>query len=349
MNVIVMGITTRLGARLADELLARGVQPVGVVRRAEQQAPLHAAGVETVLMDGKSDPGFRAALRTLAEAEAIVLATGTGIGATGTAAAMATPSAQIMAAAEFAGVRRFVMVNALLPSDELRAELGSSLDAYLAEKRSDERTLQERDLDWCILRPGVLEDGAATGRVAIRNGNDPQPAGGIARSDLAATICEVVLAPRPVRGVLAVSAGMAPIPAALAAVRPAPENGWRPTRPVGQRPSAERPFADRPSAVDSVREQMVPIVARTRTLIPGMQETLTYRLSAELYQRHHDVGDGTCATCGSPTPCPARQHASSVIVAGGEDPSWYDAPPPRYPVADDNVVGVPAAYDGQAR
>ncbi len=51
-----------------------------------------------------------------------------------------------------------------------------------------------------------------------------------------------------------------------------------------------------------------------------------HRTNIELYQRHHDLGDGTgrCATCGLSTPCPARCHAAAVIRGAGEDPRWHD-------------------------
>lgn len=62
-------------------------------------------------------------------------------------------------------------------------------------------------------------------------------------------------------------------------------------------------------------------------LIPGMRGSLTHRMSAELYQRHHDAGQGLCTACGQHTPCPARRHAQRVIVAAGDDPRAYDARP----------------------
>jgi len=62
-------------------------------------------------------------------------------------------------------------------------------------------------------------------------------------------------------------------------------------------------------------------------VIPGLQGSLTHRLSTEVYQRHHDIGTGICAVCGQRTPCPARRHAASVILAAGEDPRRYDAQP----------------------
>jgi hypothetical protein len=69
------------------------------------------------------------------------------------------------------------------------------------------------------------------------------------------------------------------------------------------------------------------------TVIPGLRDSLTYQVSAELYQRHRDAGNGACAACGDSAPCPSRRHATSVIVAAGEDPRFYDVP--AVPVAGD--------------
>jgi hypothetical protein len=62
------------------------------------------------------------------------------------------------------------------------------------------------------------------------------------------------------------------------------------------------------------------------TPIPGLRGSLTHRISAELYRRHHDDGNGWCDTCGGRTPCPVRRYAASVIIAAGEDPGTYDIP-----------------------
>lgn len=60
------------------------------------------------------------------------------------------------------------------------------------------------------------------------------------------------------------------------------------------------------------------------TPIPGLRGSLTHQISAELYRRHHDGGNGWCDTCGGRTPCPVRRYAASVIIAAGEDPRSYD-------------------------
>jgi hypothetical protein len=62
--------------------------------------------------------------------------------------------------------------------------------------------------------------------------------------------------------------------------------------------------------------------------IPGIQGSATHRTSTELLMRHRDAGNGMCDGCGHRAPCPARCHASTVIVAAGEDPRTYDAAAP---------------------
>jgi nucleoside-diphosphate-sugar epimerase len=233
MRVLVLGITTRLGARLAEALLDRRLTPVGLIRRAEQEEPLRAAGIGTVLLDwsGRVPEQLRQAL---AGAGGAVLAagTGTGPGSLGPATISISPAGLLSAAVQEAGVPRYVMVSALLPGDDVRTQLGPELPAYLREKKNAERTLWGgKGWRGCVVRPGMLKDSAATGLVSLRAGTDPRPEGGVARADLAATICELLVTPAPVHGVLAISAGTVPVGEAVAALvatpRP-PENAVGP-------------------------------------------------------------------------------------------------------------------------
>ncbi|WP_431726940.1 hypothetical protein [Verrucosispora sp. TAA-831] len=70
--------------------------------------------------------------------------------------------------------------------------------------------------------------------------------------------------------------------------------------------------------------------------IPNLHGTPTHVTAVELYQGHHGDAAGACVRCGERAPCPAREHAASVIAAAGEDPRWYDgrlatAPPVSVP------------------
>jgi hypothetical protein len=64
-----------------------------------------------------------------------------------------------------------------------------------------------------------------------------------------------------------------------------------------------------------------------RRVISGLRDSMTYRLAVQVYQRHHDPGDGVCRWCGLSAPCTPRGHAASVIQAAGDDPHRYDPPP----------------------
>ncbi|MEU5930331.1 NAD(P)H-binding protein [Streptomyces antimycoticus] len=221
MRVVVLGIATGLGARLSEALLDRGLTPVGLVRKPEQQERLRAEGVKAVLLDTGSEQVRDQLLQAMSGAGGVVLAagTGTGPGSLGAATAAQSPAGLLSAAAEKAGVPRYVMVSALQPGESTRRELGADLPAYLAEKENAERSLGGSALDWCVLRPGPLDDSAGSGRVLLRTGVDPRPESSVARADVAATICELLIAPEPARGLLAVSAGTVPVRHAVAALR----------------------------------------------------------------------------------------------------------------------------------
>jgi uncharacterized protein YbjT (DUF2867 family) len=218
MRVVILGATTRLGARLSETLLAHGVTPVGLIRRVEHAPRLRSVGVEPVVLGADSNGVAEKVLDAMSGAGAVVLAAGTGLGS-GTPAAL-SPAALLALSAERAGVRRFVLVSAMLPSESDRAALGEDLPAYLREKERAELAVRERELDWCVLRPGELNDSPPTGRIRLCSGPDPRPDDPLGRADMAMTIVEALAAPEVVHNVLAVTSGTREIRAALAAPGP---------------------------------------------------------------------------------------------------------------------------------
>ncbi|MEU5536032.1 NAD(P)H-binding protein [Streptomyces sp. NPDC020362] len=221
MRVVILGVTTRLGTRLSETLIAQGMTPVGLIRGAERAPRLRQAGVEPVVVGSDSGGAAEKVVGAMTGAGAVVLAAGTGLGpGTPDAPTVMSPAVLLALSAERAGVRRFVLVSAMLPSESDRAALGDDLPAYLREKERAEHAVRERDLDWCVLRPGMLDDSPPTRRILLRSGSDPRPDGPIGRPDLAMTVVEALTAPAAVHKVLAVSSGTWDIRAALA--RPSP-------------------------------------------------------------------------------------------------------------------------------
>jgi uncharacterized protein YbjT (DUF2867 family) len=81
--------------------------------------------------------------------------------------------------------------------------------AYLAAKTAAEDDLRARDLDWTILRPGGLTDGAGTGRVRLAV--PPLPRGQVPRADVAAVIVALLDAPATAGQTLELIGGDTPI------------------------------------------------------------------------------------------------------------------------------------------
>ncbi|GGN49002.1 hypothetical protein GCM10012285_36650 [Streptomyces kronopolitis] len=192
MRVVVLGVTTGLGDRLASCLLAGGDTPVGLVLRDSDAARMRAARIEPFVLDTDGSDLDVQLKRAFRSADAVVLAAGTGTGPGSLGAAVSSPAAQLCAAVEDCGVRRFVMVSAHLPGARDRAALGDQLDAYLAEKHAAEQVVRQQDLDWCVLRPGMLTDDPPLGTVRARPDGVPTAGDELSRGDCAEAIRTVL-------------------------------------------------------------------------------------------------------------------------------------------------------------
>jgi uncharacterized protein YbjT (DUF2867 family) len=109
------------------------------------------------------------------------------------------------AAAEEAGVRRFIQISATGIGRTTGDEV---FDAYLAAKGAAEEDLRERDLDWTILRPGRLTDDEPTGRVQLA---EKPLRGSVPRADVAAVVVALLDRPGTVRRTYELISGDTPI------------------------------------------------------------------------------------------------------------------------------------------
>ncbi|GFH34816.1 NAD(P)-dependent oxidoreductase [Streptomyces pacificus] len=209
MRVAVLGVTTGLGGRLASCLLAGGDTPVGLALRDSDAVRMRAARIEPFVLDTDGSDLDGQLKRALRGADAVVLAAGTGTGPGSLGAAVTAPAAQLCAAVGDCGVRRFVMVSALLPGARDRAALGGRLGAYLAEKRAAEQVVREQDLDWCVLRPGMLTDDPPLGTVRVRPDGVPAAGDEISRGDCAEAVRTVLT--QGITGVWHATTGPTPI------------------------------------------------------------------------------------------------------------------------------------------
>ncbi len=214
MKVFIIGAAGGVGRRLASALLARGYTASGMHRNTEQQDDVSRSGAAPVLGDLINDTVDQLASR-IASHDAVVFTAGAhGSGRDQTTLIDGKGLENAAAAAAKAGVSRFILVSAFADSERANG-LGDGFEHYIKVKRGAEIHLTGTDLDWVIVRPGHLLDGAGDGLItaglALRETD-------IRRENLAEFIVEALQNPALNRTIVEVTDGQTPIRQAVTEV-----------------------------------------------------------------------------------------------------------------------------------
>ncbi len=217
-RVFQIGAAGGVGRRLTALLTEQGHGVTGMHRAGGQDAVIRGAGGTPLVGDLIEDSVATLAGR-LAGHDAVVFSAGAhGTGAEMTTAIDGRGLEKAADAAVIAGVRRFVLVSVFM--DALREEPRSEgFEHYISVKRAADIHLAGTDLDFLIVRPGNLVDGAGTGRI---NAGVSIPYGAVPRDDVAAFIAVTLFDPDINRTDVELTAGETPIEEAVAALRPRP-------------------------------------------------------------------------------------------------------------------------------
>ena len=204
MKVFIIGIAGGVGRLLAEQLLAAGEEPTGLVRRPEQVEALGAKGIRATLGDlvAMSVDDLAAAMKG---SEAIIFSAGAG-GMDSDAATTRIDGdgpGKLAEAARLAGIRRFILVS-VFPEAWRERRMDASFEHYMVEKKKAETQLVLTDLDWLILRPSALTDTPGAGKVDLGLAKVHTE---ITRSDVAATIATLLRSPRINRLIMEVTEG----------------------------------------------------------------------------------------------------------------------------------------------
>jgi uncharacterized protein YbjT (DUF2867 family) len=217
MRIVVAGGHGRIALLLERRLAGAGHEPVGLVRNPDHVADVEAtgAGAEARVIDLEAASVDDVA-EVLAGADAVVFAAGAGPGSGIPRKDTVDRGASVLLAdaAERAGVRRFVQISSMGAGAPPRPGTDETFAAYLEAKTAAEDDLRCRDLDWTVLRPGMLTDDPATGRVRLAPGGTVDR-GAVSRDDVAAVLVGLLVDTRGTHQVLELVAGETPIAEAL--------------------------------------------------------------------------------------------------------------------------------------
>lgn len=191
MNVLVIGANGNVGRIVIEKLQAsENNSPIAMLRKKEQVENFKKQGIETVLAD--LEDTVEEIAQAANGADAIVFTAGSG-GNTGADKTMFVDldgAVKSIEAAKRAGIKRFIIVSAmgsqqwLDPHPEWLEELGP----YYPAKFYADQWLKNSDLDYTIVRPGLLSDDSPEGKIKLAKTLVER--GKITRSDVAQIVVD---------------------------------------------------------------------------------------------------------------------------------------------------------------
>jgi putative NADH-flavin reductase len=216
LKVIVFGATGRVGRAVALTLLTKGHQVTAFARDASK---LPEREEISVIVGDATDAA--AVARAVVGHDAVVVALGDSRNPFALAVGMKRITAQniceigtanVIAAAQAASVQRLVCVTSYgvgdtrdrLPAMHKRIFRWLRLNEQMDDKEQQEKLVKASGLDWTLVQPVGLTDGAATGRWLASSSGDRRKRT-ISRIDLAAFIVDMLAGDRNKRETVVVS------------------------------------------------------------------------------------------------------------------------------------------------
>jgi len=194
MTTLIIGAHGHVGQHIVQQLAATGETVYGGIRNAEQAETITKLGGQARMFDlmGTAD----AMVPAMNGIDTVVFSAGSG-GSTGDDMTLNIDldgAIKSMMATEKAGIKRFIIVSALGTDDRSFWEKSGIRPYYVAKYYADQWLQHRTNLDYTIVRPGLLTNDAPTGKIAVDPANADSSK--ITRSDVAATVVAVVQHPQ---------------------------------------------------------------------------------------------------------------------------------------------------------
>ena len=212
-RIAVIGGHGKVALHLGRILTERGHQVSAIVRNPTHRDDVEATGAEAVVADveGLDVDGMA---EVLAGHDAVVWSAGAGGGDPERTYAVDRDAAiESMAAADQAGIRRYVMVSYFGAAPDHGVPEGDGFFAYAEAKAAADEHLRGTDLDWTVLGPSRLTGDPATGRIET---GPTVPPSTVSREDVALVVAAVLEDPGTIGRTIRFNNGDTPIAEALA-------------------------------------------------------------------------------------------------------------------------------------
>lgn len=202
MKILVLGATGATGRLIVGKAIAEGHEVVALVRSKAKAAGL--AGVELVEGDARDAAALTSAI---AGCDAVVSSLGTAMSPFREVTLLSTATRALVGVMEQQNIRRLVCITGLGAGDSRghggfffdRLFLPLMLRKVYEDKDRQEDAIRASTLDWTIVRPTVLNDKPARGRIKALTDLSGVHGGTIARADVADFVVQQLTADRWLR------------------------------------------------------------------------------------------------------------------------------------------------------
>lgn len=211
MQVTVIGGHGRTGLLIVKDLLAAKHQVVATIRNPKQEAALRQLGAEVALVDLDASP-LDQIVAAARGSDAVIFAAGSAAGEGSALDRKGT--LRTVRAAEKAGVKRYLSVSAIGASTGMSTRgMDDEMKDYYKQKRAAAKHITGSALDWTILEPAELTEGAASGHVTASLKSIKETA--IPRADVAAMVVAALGEPKAIGKAIQLAGGDVAIKKAL--------------------------------------------------------------------------------------------------------------------------------------
>lgn len=164
MKVLIFGANGQIGQHLVEEMKDEGKhEPVAFLRKKEQVEKFKRKGIQTRL--GNLEDSIEDIASQMDAIDAIVFTAGSG-GSTGSDKTLLIDldgAVKVMEAAEQKNIERFMIISSF--GAESRERWSEELKPYYVAKHFADEWLKDTDLNYTIVRPGVLTNDESVGKI----------------------------------------------------------------------------------------------------------------------------------------------------------------------------------------